>query len=93
MWAPSDNNAISRCLTSFLKLVDAQPRPKKLIWILPLPLTTGMNSVSNILDLWSSPLTSENWVPIVKDVAFVTHPFDIISTSPVAPRHEPIGLA
>ena len=53
----------------------------------------GMKSVTNITDLWWSPLLSDKWAPLALGYAFSAHPFEVILLGTHGPRHDRVGLA
>ncbi|CAK0884222.1 unnamed protein product, partial [Prorocentrum cordatum] len=76
LWTPEDKNAQTRLRSSLLRRVADQPRPVTVIMISTIPLTTGLNNITNITDICSFPLLSERWVPLVKDADFIPFPFE-----------------
>ena len=55
LWAPADNNTITRVLSQFLRRTSPESRPTSICLIVSIPLKDGMHSVDNILDLWHTP--------------------------------------
>ncbi|CAK0797650.1 unnamed protein product [Prorocentrum cordatum] len=78
MWTPSDHNALTHSL----------------VMVSTVPVTSGLTTVTNITDLCSFPLLSETWLPIVKDVVFISFPFEmVLPTVSGFPRVGRQGLA
>ncbi len=92
LWAPGDNNSLTRLLSQYLKLTTADQRPVSLCLLVPIPLSTGMGSVENILDLWHTPLLSDKWTSIVQRVSFTSTPMEMVLPGGVTPRHGRFGL-
>ncbi|CAK0815577.1 unnamed protein product, partial [Prorocentrum cordatum] len=93
IWAPADDNALTRCLAGFLRRAMSGIYPSSVIFVTAIPNTAGSNTVSSITDLWSSPLLSERWSPIVRATTYIPFPFEMVSsTSSGTPRHFRSGL-
>jgi len=92
LWAPADGNALTRLLSQFLKRTAPDQRPSSLCLIVAIPLLTGMHSIENILDLWSTALLSEKWSSIVRRTTFTTTPMDMVMSGAGTPRHGRYGL-
>ena len=92
-WAPTDSNAMSRCLATLLRCSGSSCLPKSIRFIAPVPYTYGANSVSQITDAWWHPLLSEKWAPLVKNISFTNFPLEMILPGAGGPLHVRDGLA
>ncbi|CAK0847085.1 unnamed protein product, partial [Prorocentrum cordatum] len=93
MWTHSDANALTRLLASLLRRIGSSNWPVSVRLIAPIPLRAGMDTASDIMDLWWSPLLGDRWASIVKGCFFVPHPFEMVLPGWNSPRHTQMGLA
>ena len=92
MWAPSDNNAFTRCMASLLRLAGDR-RPNSVKMIATIPLLTGMATANDVLDFWWHPLLGVKWTSLMRKCTFTLDPMEIITTGTAGPRLARCGLA
>jgi hypothetical protein len=92
LWAPTDKNALARCLSTLLRRSGPGSRPKSLRLVVNMPLAHGANSVQQVLDSWWHPMLSEKWATIVKSYAFCNAPLEMVLPGRNAPAHSRMGM-
>ncbi|CAK0903838.1 unnamed protein product, partial [Prorocentrum cordatum] len=93
LWAPTDQNALTRFLSQFMRRTAAAERPAALYLLAPVPLQAGMGTLETVLDLWHSPLLSGKWPPIVRAYTLTLTPMEMLLPGGGFPRHVYQGLA
>ena len=93
VWAPSDTNALARCLAAGLRIADATQRPLSVRMVAPVPLLPGMSSISGVMDLWWHPLLGAKWASLLRCCQVVNAPLEMVLPGQGGPRHVKAGLA
>jgi len=91
-WAPSEHNSLQRILAGFLRQ-EATTSPSAIIFLVPLPVFPGVQTVGQIMDLWSHPLLSEKYAASVKQISLLPQPVEYVLPGGHGPRHVRQGLA
>ena len=93
IWAPAEIDILNKTVTCFQKYALSPGARSTLKLLVPHEPYPGCDSATLILDLWWSPLLSDKWKCLLRNIEFFRQPSRCIFTGNLGPLHHIKSLA